>query len=61
MQHCAVSTHPVDVLFESSGDLSLILGDQPLQGMKLLQSELQRPSPAAQEGLLGPLHRLPLH
>lgn len=56
MQHLqCVSTHPVDVLFESSGDLGLFLSDQPLQGLKLLQSELYGPSPAAQESLPGPL------
>ena len=64
MLHAAedcVSTHPVDVLLESRGDLSLFLSDHPLQGVQLLQSELHRPSPAAQEGLPGPLQRLPLH
>ncbi len=58
---CLVSTYPVDVMFKSSGDLAPFLSDHPLQGMKLLQSELQRPSPATQEGLLGLPQHLPLH
>lgn len=56
-----VPTHPVDVLFESGGDVRLLLGDHLLQGVKLLQPELHGSSPAAQEGLPGSLHSLPLH
>lgn len=57
----SVSMHPVYVLFDSSGDLSLFLSDHPLQSVKLLQSELHRPSPATQKSLLGSLYCLPLH
>ncbi|TNN63660.1 hypothetical protein EYF80_026078 [Liparis tanakae] len=44
-----------------SGVSYWLCGKSSRLGVKLLQPELQRPSPAAQEGLLGPLHRLPLH
>lgn len=58
---CRYNTHPVDVLLEGGGDLGLLLGDHGVQGVQLLQPELQGPRPAAQEGLPGPQHRLPLH
>lgn len=55
------SPHPVEVLFKGGGDLRLFLHQHLLQGLELLHSELQRSSSAAEEGLPGPLERLPLH
>lgn len=56
-----IATHPVDVLLEGSADLALFLSDHPLQLVKLLQPELDGPSPATQEGLSGLPQRLLLH